>query len=207
MACPSRAHAIPVGIHFAKAQAGVERTRGGIIALDLQRGIGSADLLRPGEDLAEQRGRIALLAVLRRCYDIHNAERLGIDNPDRAGDRLIAIPERSKDAWSWNSLQDRGVGVLLLKRLPTELAVERQPVRERLAAQGSRQISGQCPGIEAAVQGQGWISQAVATRIEQTIQGRRRRVADSGETPSADCARHTTARTARSWLSDPGVHG
>jgi hypothetical protein len=121
-----RAHAVPVAIRLLEAKTGVERTRGGVVALNLQRGIAGTHLLRPGEDLGEQRGGIALLAVLRTCDDIHDTERLGIDNRDGAGDCLIAIPQRGEDAWSRNGLQDCCVGLLLIKRLAAQLAVERQ---------------------------------------------------------------------------------
>ena len=126
---PSRTDAVPVGIDFAETKPSVERSRRDIIALNLQRGIAGARLLRPGKDLAEQRSRIALLPMLWSCHHIHNTERLRIDNPNCTGNRLIAIPERSEEARSRHGLQDRRMGVLLLERLPTQPAVERQPIR------------------------------------------------------------------------------
>ena len=50
---PSRTDAVPVGIDFAESKPSVERSRRDVIALDLQRGIGDAQLLRPGKDLVE----------------------------------------------------------------------------------------------------------------------------------------------------------
>jgi hypothetical protein len=40
-------------VYLTKAKPGVERTRRRIVGLDLERGIGSASVLCPGEELAE----------------------------------------------------------------------------------------------------------------------------------------------------------
>jgi len=70
-----------------------------IVGLDLQRGIGSARVLCPGEDLVEQRCAIALLPVLGSCHDIHNTECLRRNDAHRKRNYLITIPECGEDTW------------------------------------------------------------------------------------------------------------